>query len=922
MKRNTPSSGFLCPTPTLKRPKTPEYFGASISYPYERNVNPLSLSAGDRWPQDAVINGDAERFDNECEHLALAYDSEQPYDDIRARGSYSPISTTAHNNTPNHSQEGVGGWNDLHVQLNCVGDGVVDMEDLVMRDSTCTESGTEICFGMLREGLTTAPRSRIQNTLSKLYADRKPTFLPISLGSALFILDEVGGYIGMLDKKTSTGVKKLLHSCNSAVRLQLFIPLNKDDKEEITDTQRPGPISLSINIYGPRSLFDQVGRLLSDHGLFLQRPENNDHGTPYENPHYFVPRSGLTHTAAAGELVTLETRRRHQIEDEVWAIFETAVIDFSNFNVNPGYGIKTSLKEHQRQALYFMQQRESENPTSEFNCKQSLWKSASLDCGVPLKVLGGILADSMGLGKSLSSLALITSTIGQANSFAQAGHGSIDLPKRLAKTTLLITPTSTLYSWAEQIEKHLHPDALNWCIYHGPRRERSPGRLAEFDLVITTYGTVRSEMIPAADSNVGESALNGLVFFRLILDEAHTIREQNQQFRAIHILNAQRRWCLSGTPIQNKLQDFGSLLRFLRVGPDNGKWFQQKIVNPIDAGSPEGLKRLRILVSRYCLRRTKSVLEVRLPAHDLRIEKVVLTPHERNVYDACKKDAAILIDKAVSSGTSYSGILQSLMSLRLVCNHGLDLLHAERQERIQSYDNSSIHMQLGGFLPENQMYHQELLCSPYWVMGEPLAQHYFPMAMDTDTPVVPTIQEPTVAYRGPSSKVQALIQNLRRDNFNTADGRPLKSVVFSYWTKMLDLVEKALQTENMLFARFDGSSTIDQRKRTIELFRNDQSVNILLVTIGSGSVGLDFTAASRAHLLEPQWNPMAEQQAQDRIHRIGQQKDVATIRYIVKDSIEEYIQECQNKKLRLADISFAESTLKTWVDETRAAVLR
>ncbi|KAF8539017.1 hypothetical protein BDD12DRAFT_632714, partial [Trichophaea hybrida] len=74
------------------------------------------------------------------------------------------------------------------------------------------------------------------------------------------------------------------------------------------------------------------------------------------------------------------------------------------------------------------------------------------------------------------------------------------------------------------------------------------------------------------------------------------------------------------------------------------------------------------------------------------------------------------------------------------------------------------------------------------------------------------------------------------------------------------------------FARFDVSSTIDQRKRTIELFRNNQTINILLVTIGSGS-----------------WNPMAEQQAQDRIHSIGQQKDVAKIRYIVKDFIEEVV---------------------------------
>jgi len=123
-----------------------------------------------------------------------------------------------------------------------------------------------------------------------------------------------------------------------------------------------------------------------------------------------------------------------------------------------------------------------------------------------------------------------------------------------------------------------------------------------------------------------------------------------------------------------------------------------------------------------------------LPSHELRIGKVALTPHEREVYEDCKNDAAILIDKAVSNGrgASYSGILQSLMSLRLVCNHGLDLLHAERQERIQSYSNCSIPMPVGGSLPENQRYHrtrhQEPLSLAGTMMGELLTQQNFPVA--------------------------------------------------------------------------------------------------------------------------------------------------------------------------------------------------
>lgn len=150
----------------------------------------------------------------------------------------------------------------------------------------------------------------------------------------------------MLDKRTSLGLKKLFHSCTSAVRLQLFIPLSRDENGGTSDARIPGQVPLSIKIYGPRSLFEQVGRLLSDHGLFLQRPENNEHGISYENPHYFVPRTGLTHAITAeGGTLNSKARRLHQIEDEVWAIFETTEIDFSNIKVDPGSGIKTSLKE-------------------------------------------------------------------------------------------------------------------------------------------------------------------------------------------------------------------------------------------------------------------------------------------------------------------------------------------------------------------------------------------------------------------------------------------------------------------------------------------------------------------------------------------------------------------------------------------------
>lgn len=150
----------------------------------------------------------------------------------------------------------------------------------------------------------------------------------------------------------------------------------------------------------------------------------------------------------------------------------------------------------------------------------------------------------------------------------------------------------------------------------------------------------------------------------------------------------------------------------------------------------------------------------------------------------------------------------------------------------------------------------------------------------------------------PSSKVAALMKNLLSYNEISAE-IPIKSVVFSYWTKMLDLISKALDINNICFERLDGKMSNSQRHKAIQHFRSDPKCTVFLATVGSAGVGIDLTAACRIHLMEPQWNPMAEEQALDRVHRIGQTQPVVATRYIVNESVEEYVVSLQKKKLDL-----------------------
>jgi SWI/SNF-related matrix-associated actin-dependent regulator of chromatin subfamily A3 len=131
-------------------------------------------------------------------------------------------------------------------------------------------------------------------------------------------------------------------------------------------------------------------------------------------------------------------------------------------------------------------------------------------------------------------------------------------------------------------------------------------------------------------------------------------------------------------------------------------------------------------------------------------------------------------------------------------------------------------------------------------------------------------------------------------------------------------------TTGIRCVRLDGTSSASQRNSVIHAFRMNSDISVLLATITCGGVGLDLTAASRAYIMEPQWNPMSESQALDRIHRMGQQKEVETIRYIMRKSYEEQnVLKLQERKQELADLTLSGGTIsKAELTEGRLRYLR
>jgi len=166
----------------------------------------------------------------------------------------------------------------------------------------------------------------------------------------------------------------------------------------------------------------------------------------------------------------------------------------------------------------------------------------------------------------------------------------------------------------------------------------------------------------------------------------------------------------------------------------------------------------------------------------------------------------------------------------------------------------------------------------------------------------------------PSSKLTALMRDLKQEGLaaplpppdphalRPPPGAPpavRKAVVISQWTSMLDLVQRLLEAEGIVYERLDGSLSQQARQRTLSRFADDPSVTVMLLSLRAGGVGINLVSAQTVYLMDPWWNPAVEEQAINRVHRIGQAYPVRVKRFFMQHSVEDRILELQKKKSAL-----------------------
>ncbi|KAH7085094.1 SNF2 family N-terminal domain-containing protein [Paraphoma chrysanthemicola] len=744
---------------------------------------------------------------------------------------------------------------------------------------------------------------------------------------------------------------------------EILLRLNADDQLTLQLALSPSPAItttdkkackgdtqyLGVILYGPRHRFSDVGDFISRSGCYLDDPIGCDRNVPYMNPQCLFS----LHEQPPMTFDLLQPQNQ-QIEDftraphDVLADFETTT---SLQRTAKPTALRTDLKPHQREALTFLLRREQGLHPSEDGF--GIWSrrtngnddyfvnvitNETLHMPGPLW-RGGLLADEMGLGKTLSMIALVASDQDRSSMVAEGRTSAAELC-----CTLIVLPLSLLHVWESQLKSHVYEGRLTWFIHHGKQRFRLEDGKSPPDIVFTTYQTVERE---SRKPRLGADTLISHRWRRIILDEAHIVRNHNTSTaRAVTALNAASRWAISGTPIQNNLVDFLGLLKFLQFVPyDDPKVFDDEISElwrsrPID----EAVDTLKKLLSSFMLRRTKAILD--LPKREDKIQHIAFSEEEEKYYRSIEQPVVDMLDRTSTDsnrgGTPWMTTIQLINKLRLVCNLGKYVPSQQSSfTQLGGPDHESAVMaariSMGGENCSQCMQPIELLgsgiefqdkqtsnvyysacnhfycpdCSsllhyrspdPCDCMGVLRPCHLRSMVSSLPTPRLTPIEDhsPSPAGRDRDDSISSKVKALASQIQSCAQE---KHVVFSSWTSSLDMVERALRSElscTVQSVRIDGKVPLDKRSHAIRQFHNDPTTRVILVTIGCGACGLDLTAASRVHLLEPQWNPSLEDQALARIHRLGQTRPVTTIRYIMTNSFEEHILKVQDRKKLLA----------------------
>ncbi|KAK8040667.1 hypothetical protein PG991_000455 [Apiospora marii] len=723
--------------------------------------------------------------------------------------------------------------------------GPQDALAILLATPVLSSTNVTICFGMLNDISVKLIGNMAEAREKVVQVDGKGEGLMYSVGPSdnyVMLNFPDGSPFAQVNEGTSKALSSVFGITGVYV---LAFTTGQAVEHVLRRAKTPGQavMAVDLNIYGPKSKLDEVGRELSTNKAFLQDPDKGTDNMEYNNPH-IISFTGIAEpdqdsSSARWDLQQVQGRGKparssaKEMQQTASNIYHSLTRFRALEKVSTVANVITPLLEHQQTALSFMLERE-DGPLSA-DC--SLWDSALDDLGRQILGVFPRAASEQPGGRPAASIHLDAITL----------------------TTVKVI----LNSWLQQIGLHLD-DGLQVRKYYGRRRNKHREAYLASHIVLTTYHTVASSF------NNPSSAIYQLDWYRVILDEGKlnsighvSLKSQaTSLYQAASALSARSRWCLTATPLQNRLDDVGSLLAFLRIAPfDNPAVFRKYISNVYPDDREMALDRLVPLLNCVCLRRSQNLLGLS-NAISQRIRYVTLSVLERDQYESNLRAMSRRMSQRVSADPSsrdYFGIFQAQLQLRIFCNHGTfqkpfaedgatsTYGEMQREDMMLSLDPAAelkclvcgkeTSVQTASApIASRRRDPSGVLCPDCQESSEaadagPDAQAQVEASPISPRPLGLSYEQANFSPEGFSSKIDYLMRDVVELGTNS------KSIVFSCWTLSLDLVALHLAKNNIQFLRIDGRMDNPERQANMELFDSSQEYRILLMSTGVGAFG-------------------------------------------------------------------------------------
>ncbi|KAJ9176893.1 hypothetical protein P3X46_012158 [Hevea brasiliensis] len=629
---------------------------------------------------------------------------------------------------------------------------------------------------------------------------------------------------------------------------------------------------------------------------------------------------------------------------------------------------------------------------------------------------GGILADEMGMGKTIQAISLVLAKR-EILWKTQESFGATLLPGSSVdlsgiKPTLVVCPVVAVSQWVSEIDRFTTKGSTKVLVYHGANREKSFKKFSGYDFVVTTYSTVEAEFrkymmppkkkcaycgksfhenklvihlryfcgpdairtakqskqdrkkpktVPSAsmqktesgkDKNRGfqddvmkgawkkkrkqhfvdddiedmenseveqalrkeKSLLHSVKWDRIILDEAHYVKDRRSNTaKAIFALESLYKWALSGTPLQNRVGELYSLVRFLRIVP-----YSYYLCKDCDC------RTLDYRSSAQCLSCPHSSVRHFCWWNKVMLRRDTLDVKEEDYYQSSYNESQAQFNTYVRAGTvmnNYAHIFDLLTRLRQAVDHPYLVEYSktavQKEGKLVDAHNGEQDCGICHDPVEDpvvtaclHVFCKACLLDFSASLGQvscPTCSKLLTVDLTANSGGGDQIAKTTIKGFKSSSilnriqlndfqtstKIEALREEIR---FMVERDGSAKGIVFSQFTSFLDLISYSLHKSGVNCVQLVGSMSLPARDAAIKKFTEDPDCKIFLMSLKAGGIALNLTVASHVFLMDPWWNPAVERQAQDRIHRIGQYKPIRIVRFIIENTIEERILQLQEKK--------------------------